>query len=122
MKKLAYFSKSTLTFNLLKTVLPLVSQKFEVVLFEEISIEPNKKQKPFDILLADTNFFKEMKEDEITAACNELKGSAAFGQARWLLLYPHELMDEKLTVFKKMGFSTHAKPVLAEELAALIEG
>lgn len=120
MKRVLFISRSKLSHNLLRAVLPLTAEKTDLVCLDSADEIPKvpKRGKPFRLVVVDSNCFgKDENPKEFTDRLNEHPLAKKAGR---VLIYSH-LTDVKKDLLRKKGFgSFHAKPFSAEELANIV--
>lgn len=120
MKRVLFISQSTLCHNLLKIITEQFPTKTELDCVNSIeeSLALSKKSKPYHLMIFDWNCLMHQPNPEVCLP--QLKGHPAFGQANWVLIYPHQGEFPK-TLLEKKGFRAfYAKPFIADELAQMI--
>ncbi|MDO8518656.1 MAG: hypothetical protein Q7T11_00650 [Deltaproteobacteria bacterium] len=118
MKKVLFISRSKLSHNLLRAILPLAPVKTDMDCLEgveEVSRIP-KRGKRYDLLLADWNSFSSLKDP--LQGVSELEKHPLTKGAKKILLHP--LAWAGLRGLSEAGFSFRAKPFLPEDLAHII--
>lgn len=112
--KILFLSKSRLSHNLLRAVLPLVPKEIQLECLQSLrDLESFKMRGAFHILLADLNVFE--KKDSLHA----LRHTALKG-AKKILIHTHNAEFDRLA-YEEEGFKQfHAKPFLTNTLAEVI--
>ena len=118
MKKILFISRSKLSHNLFRAVLPLVPVKLEAVCVEmlEEAGKISKRGRAYALILADGNAFT---ETQVPAAMATIDKHPLLKGARRVLINSKDGFNPR--VLKEVGFIFYTKPFLPEELAGLIE-
>lgn len=120
MKRILFLSKSRLSHNLIRAVLPLISGKTELVCVdspEEFATLP-KRGKAFSLVAADWNIFADPKE---SGPFFEAVKAHPLVQKTGFILFHAPEADFDRGEFSKKGFkSFHQKPFLPEELCEIL--
>ena len=120
MKRILFISRSELSHNLLRAILPLVSYKVRLVCVDEFSeaMALPQKGKPFDFILVDWNSLSSL--ENLSEKLEILNNARLFKEVRRALICPHDV-DCSESLLQENGFvAFHRKPFLTEELAAVI--